>query len=115
MDGPAAARAIRALGVKIPIFGVTGNGSEEDVQHFISHGATEVSDHCSTHSHIATWSYGHTVNRIDHFSLFQSSIDHYSLFPCLKQVLVKPLDVTVFFNRLKLLLPLPGVHDGVVL
>ena len=45
MNGPSSASAIRALGVTIPIFGVTGNGGDEDIQHFISHGATEVSGH----------------------------------------------------------------------
>ena len=45
MNGPSSASAIRALGVTIPIFGVTGNGGDEDRQHFISHGATEVSGH----------------------------------------------------------------------
>ena len=44
MDGPASASAMRALGVTIPIFGVTGNGSDEDIQHYMSHGATEVSN-----------------------------------------------------------------------
>jgi len=43
MDGPSSVSAIRALGVTIPIFGVTGNGGDEDIKHFISHGVTEVS------------------------------------------------------------------------
>ena len=44
MDGPTAARAIRGMGVTIPIFGVTGNGEEKDIELFTSNGATEVSD-----------------------------------------------------------------------
>ena len=43
MDGPSSVSAMRALGVTIPIFGVTGNGEEKDIQHFKSNGATEVS------------------------------------------------------------------------
>ena len=42
MDGPSAARAIRDLGVTVPIFGVTGNGEEKDIEHYKSQGATAV-------------------------------------------------------------------------
>ena len=42
MDGPTAAKAMRDLGVTIPIFGVTGNGQEADIDHYIAHGATTV-------------------------------------------------------------------------
>ena len=42
MDGPTATKAIRAMGCDIPIFGVTGNGMKEDIDHFIAHGATGV-------------------------------------------------------------------------
>ena len=42
MDGPSAAKAMRDLGITIPIFGVTGNGEEGDIDHYIAHGATEV-------------------------------------------------------------------------
>ena len=47
MDGPSSVSAMRALGVTIPIFGVTGNGEEKDIEHFTSHGATEVSSRYS--------------------------------------------------------------------
>ena len=42
MDGPTATKAIRAMGYSEPIFGVTGNGMKEDIEHFIAHGATGV-------------------------------------------------------------------------
>ena len=42
MNGPSSVSAMRAMGVTIPIFGVTGNGDEKDIQHFKSHGATDV-------------------------------------------------------------------------
>ena len=42
MDGPTAAKAMRDLGVTIPIFGVTGNGEEKDIEHYKSQGATAV-------------------------------------------------------------------------
>ena len=61
MDGPSSVSAMRALGVTIPIFGVTGNGEEKDIDHFTSNGATEV--------------------------------------------FVKPLDVSHFLAKMKLLLP----------
>ena len=42
LDGPSAAKAMRDLGVTIPIFGVTGNGEEQDIEHYKSQGATAV-------------------------------------------------------------------------
>ena len=42
MDGPTAAKSMRDLGVTIPIFGVTGNGEEADIEHYKSQGATAV-------------------------------------------------------------------------
>jgi CheY-like chemotaxis protein len=42
MDGPSAAKAMRDLGVTIPIFGVTGDGEDNDIDYFKSHGATAV-------------------------------------------------------------------------
>jgi CheY-like chemotaxis protein len=42
MDGPSAAKAIRDLGVTVPIFGVTGDGEDNDIDYFKSHGATAV-------------------------------------------------------------------------
>ncbi len=42
MGGPEATRAIRALGMKIPILAVTGNALQEDVKEFIDAGANEV-------------------------------------------------------------------------
>ena len=42
LDGPSAAKAMRDLGVTIPIFGVTGNGEEQDIEHYQSQGATAV-------------------------------------------------------------------------
>ena len=42
MDGPSAVKAIRDLGVTIPIFGVTGDGEDKDIDYFKSHGATAV-------------------------------------------------------------------------
>ena len=42
MDGPTATEAIRRLGYSGPIFGVTGNTLDSDVNHFISHGADAV-------------------------------------------------------------------------
>ena len=42
MDGPSAAKAMRDLGVTVPIFGVTGNDEENDIEHYKSQGATAV-------------------------------------------------------------------------
>ena len=42
MDGPTAAKAMRDLGVTIPIFGVTGNAGEKDIEYYVSQGATAV-------------------------------------------------------------------------
>ena len=42
MDGPSAAKAMRDFGITIPIFGVTGNGGDKDIEHCISQGATAV-------------------------------------------------------------------------
>ena len=42
MDGPDATKAIRDLGVTIPIFGVTGNTLDMDVQRFMDSGTTDV-------------------------------------------------------------------------
>jgi CheY-like chemotaxis protein len=42
MDGPTACRAIRALGYKGLIFGVTGNYRERDVEFFVNRGADVV-------------------------------------------------------------------------
>ena len=42
MDGPSAAKAMRDLGVTIPIFGVTGNAEDKDIEHYKSQGATAV-------------------------------------------------------------------------
>jgi len=42
MDGPTATRTIRAMGFQGVILGVTGNVTEEDVAHFIAHGANDV-------------------------------------------------------------------------
>jgi hypothetical protein len=42
MDGPDATAALRALGVTCPIFGVTGNTLDMDVERFMTSGATGV-------------------------------------------------------------------------
>jgi CheY-like chemotaxis protein len=42
MDGPSATRAIRASGYTAPIFGVTGNAVDSDVNFFLDHGADRV-------------------------------------------------------------------------
>jgi CheY-like chemotaxis protein len=42
MDGPAATRELRRLGYQGLIYGVTGNGLQSDIDHFVSHGATAV-------------------------------------------------------------------------
>jgi CheY-like chemotaxis protein len=42
MDGPSATKAIRALGYTSPIFGVTGNALDSDIDHFLGHGADRV-------------------------------------------------------------------------
>ena len=42
MEGPAATAEIRALGIDWPIFGLTGNGMEADIQTFLKAGANKV-------------------------------------------------------------------------
>jgi CheY-like chemotaxis protein len=42
MDGPTATRRIRELGYKRPIYGVTGNTVESDIETFIKSGANQV-------------------------------------------------------------------------
>ena len=42
MDGPSAARALRALRFDGPIIGVTGNVIPSDVEFFVARGATAV-------------------------------------------------------------------------
>ena len=42
MDGPAATKAIRHLGYCGPIFGVTGNALDSDVNYFVRCGANGV-------------------------------------------------------------------------
>jgi CheY-like chemotaxis protein len=42
MDGPTATQIIRGLGYRGPIFGVTGNTLESDVNHFMTHGVNAV-------------------------------------------------------------------------
>ena len=42
MNGPTASKEIRALGYNGPIFGVTGNGLESDINLFMSCGADRV-------------------------------------------------------------------------
>jgi CheY-like chemotaxis protein len=42
MDGPTATKEIRALGFAAPIFGVTGNALDFDIEHFLRCGATKV-------------------------------------------------------------------------
>ena len=42
MDGPTATKEIRALGYTAPIFGVTGNTLDTDIEYFISSGANRV-------------------------------------------------------------------------
>ena len=42
MDGPDATQAIRNLGVTCPIYGVTGNTLDMDIQRFMDSGATDV-------------------------------------------------------------------------
>ena len=42
MDGPSAARALRDLGFKLPIIGVTGNVLPDDIDYFINMGANIV-------------------------------------------------------------------------
>lgn len=42
MEGPAATVEIRALGIDWPIFGLTGNGMEPDIQTFLKAGANRV-------------------------------------------------------------------------
>ena len=42
MNGPTAAREIRACGLDVNIIGVTGNVLQEDIAHFIANGANEV-------------------------------------------------------------------------
>ena len=42
MEGPDATREIRAMGIDWPIFGLTGNGMEHDIQTFLKAGANKV-------------------------------------------------------------------------
>ena len=42
MDGPSATEAIRSLGYRGPIVGVTGNAMQHDIDHFLSKGADQV-------------------------------------------------------------------------
>ena len=42
MDGPTATKEIRALGYKAPIFGVTGNTLDSDINYFIDSGADRI-------------------------------------------------------------------------
>ena len=42
MDGPTATKAIRHLGYRGPIFGVTGNALDSDVNYFVQSGANGV-------------------------------------------------------------------------
>ena len=42
MDGPTATKIIRALGYSAPVFGVTGNALDSDVQYFTSCGADRI-------------------------------------------------------------------------
>ena len=42
MDGPTAAKELRALGYTRPIIGCTGNGLESDIRHFKQMGASHV-------------------------------------------------------------------------
>jgi signal transduction histidine kinase/ActR/RegA family two-component response regulator len=42
LDGPGATRRIRDMGYKSAIFGVTGNGLQSDIDHFVSNGADKV-------------------------------------------------------------------------
>ena len=42
MDGPSATEAIRSLGYRGPVVGVTGNAMQHDIDHFLSKGADRV-------------------------------------------------------------------------
>jgi len=42
MDGPTATKHIRELGFTAPVLGVTGNGQDFDVAHFVASGANKV-------------------------------------------------------------------------
>ena len=42
MDGPSATEAIRSLGYRGRIVGVTGNAMQHDINHFLSKGADSV-------------------------------------------------------------------------
>jgi CheY-like chemotaxis protein len=42
MNGPTACAALRAMGCRIPVVGVTGNVLNEDKQLFMEHGAVKV-------------------------------------------------------------------------
>ena len=42
MDGPSATEAIRGLGYRGRILGVTGNAMQHDIDHFLSKGADSV-------------------------------------------------------------------------
>ena len=42
MDGPTATQAIRSLGYSYPVFGVTGNALDSDINYFVKCGANAV-------------------------------------------------------------------------
>ena len=42
MDGPSATEAIRSLGFRGPVIGVTGNAMQHDIDHFLLKGADRV-------------------------------------------------------------------------
>ena len=42
MDGPSATEAIRGLGYRGPVIGVTGNAMQHDIDHFLLKGANRV-------------------------------------------------------------------------
>ena len=42
MDGPTATKHIRSFGYKAPIFGVTGNTLESDINYFLQSGADKI-------------------------------------------------------------------------
>jgi len=50
MDGPTATKAIRALGYRNPVLGVTGNGQDFDVATFLASGANKVLTRHRQHS-----------------------------------------------------------------
>jgi hypothetical protein len=50
MDGPTATKAIRSLGFRNPVLGVTGNGQDFDVATFLASGANKVLTRHRLHS-----------------------------------------------------------------